>query len=205
MIVVFGWIEDARPRLAKAQAVLEESIVAHGLTPLRYTGGQDLFKFHDMLARGRAAATTDSFVWCNSDVTLRKNPFDLAGDGRVHGFHRTEVPSGSITYGVDMYLIPCRVWDELLSPNAPDLYCGASFVDWWITRACQKAAIYENHTGYIDHVTHEKSSAATAESDRYYRHNLREYNRWARRAGVGTVDVPVRLPKFLQWLTSWAS
>lgn len=205
MIVVFGWIDGARPRLEKAQAVLEESIVAQGLTPLRYPGGRDLFKFRDILASGRSAATTDAFVWCNSDVILRRNPFELAGDGRVHGFHRTEIPSGSITYGVDMYLIPCRVWDELLAPNAPDLYCGASFVDWWITRACQKEAIYENHTGYIDHVTHEKSSAATAATDRYYRHNLREYNRWAKRTGLAMVDRPARLPQFLRRLKSWAS
>jgi len=184
--ITYAWIESCRsPRLAAAQETLRKSILDLGLEPDLYRVGPDLFKFGDLLRHARASTDADAFVWCNSDVILRKNPYDLPERNCVHGFVRTEIPSGHITYGVDMYLIPNTVWDELLSKDIPDLYCGTSFVDWWVTRCAQLHGSYRWHAGYIDHVTHERSSAALSGGDRYYRHNQREYNRWAKRHGAG--------------------
>jgi hypothetical protein len=205
MIIVFEHIIDAGQRLSEAQVILKKSIEMLGLEAILFPGGKSYAKFRDILEYGRSCCTGPAFVWCNSDVILRRNPYELANDGWVHGFHRTEVPSGEVTFGVDMYLIPCSVWDNYLSKDIPDLYCGTSFVDWWITRAAQKTGIYENHTGYIDHVSHEKSSAASSMQNKYYRHNLREYNAWARRNGVGGVDVPISLPGPLAKISQWFS
>lgn len=197
LIIVFEHIPNAGTRLAAAQERLEMSIRSHGLKPVRYLGDRSYAKFRNLLELGRAEAEGDAFVWCNSDVELRRNPYDLVGDERVHGFFRTEIPSGEVTWGVDMYLIPCGTWDDYLSKDIPDLYCGTSFVDWWITRACQKMGVYENHIGYIDHLSHHKSGAASSMDNPYYRHNLRAYNSWAKRNHVGTVDVPVSFRRIL--------
>ena len=68
---------------------------------------------------------------CYSDA----KPFTIADRAKVHGFHRREIPSGEVCGGVDMYLIPNVIWDNYLSRDIPDLWCGGSHVDWWLTRA----------------------------------------------------------------------
>lgn len=200
--IVFQWIEPCRSeRLRVAQAKLLESIEAFGLDPVLYPAGAGMEKFGDILKFARQNAGPDAFIWCNSDVTLTRNPYDVENRDIVHGFHRTEVPSGDITYGVDMYYIPNKIWDEYLSVDMPDLWCGAATIDWWLTRACQKKGIFEGHVGYIDHITHERS-AASGGGDRYYSDNIREYNAWARRNNVGTLDEYIRLPFLGTWNNS---
>jgi len=194
--ITYAWIKNCgNERLALAQEKLADSIRSHGLEPDLYVVGPELFKFADLLRYARERSECDGFVWCNSDVILRRNPYELRSREKVHGFLRTEIPSGSLTHGVDMYLIPNQVWDSCLSRDVPDLYCGTSFVDWWITRSAQLAGIYEVHAGYIDHVTHPRSAAALSASDRYYLHNQKEYNLWARRNGAGLYE-PLILPGF---------
>lgn len=200
--ITFQWIEPCRSeRLRQAQQVLQASIEALGLEPDRFAAGPAMVKFANILRQARTHSTGDAFVWCNSDVILRKNPFSITDRTKVHGFHRTELPSGEICHGVDMYLIPHAIWDNLLANDIPDLWCGAAAVDWWITRRCQKLGIYENHSGFIDHPSHERS-AASAGGDRYSRDNLRAYNRWARRHGLGTLEEPIRLPGLGVWNNS---
>ena len=190
MIVVFLWIEGASPRLAKAQKLLEESILAQGLRPVRFPAGRKLCLFGDVLALGRKEAGSPAFVWCNSDVVLTKNPFDVPDPAKVYGFFRREIPSEDVTHGVDMYYIPVKWWDDYLSQDIPELYLGASYVDWWISRAMQNIGVYENLIGYIDHVTHQQSASSGSDSNRHYQHNFRAYNSWAKRRSLEKIDSP---------------
>jgi hypothetical protein len=196
-IVVFQWIQQPLSnRLEVAQARLEESIVSLWLEPVRYPAGRNLILYSELLANARRLARGDAFVWCNSDVVLTRNPFDVPNPSQVYGFHRREVPSGEICGGVDMYYIPVKWWDEYLSKDIPKLYLGASYVDWWISRAMQKVGAYENLTGYIDHVTHPQSEAAGSDSNPYYQKNFRAYNAWAKRNGLDPIPAPpYLLPK----------
>lgn len=190
MNVVFVWVEGASPRLAKAQVLLEESIHAFGLRPVRYPAGKKLCLFGDVLSCGREGAREGAFVWCNSDVILTKNPFEVPNPGQVYGFRRKEIPGGEIGRGVDMYHIPVAIWDQKLSSDVPDLYVGSSYVDWWISRAMPLYGNYENLVGYIDHPSHQKSEAANNDADSYYQANFKAYNRWAKRHGLEAISAP---------------
>ena len=197
--ICFQWIEPCHSeRLKVAQAKLLERVKALGLDPVLYPAGPEMVKFVDILRLARERAISGHFVWCNSDVTLVRNPYEvLAGsdDGEtVHGFHRTEVPSGEICGGVDMYLIPCRAWDEWLGVNPPDLWCGATHIDWWLTRAAALKGNYKSHFGQIGHLTHPVSPASKERQNSFYLHNIREYNRWARRHGAGRFERRIGLP-----------
>ena len=196
-IVVFLWIENPRStRLAGAQVRLEESIREFSLTPLRYPAGRDLIQIGDVLTEARRQTTGSAFVWCNSDVVLTKNPFEVPNPQQVYGFYRRELPSGEICGGVDMYYIPVKWWDDYLSQDIPKLYLGASYVDWWISRAMQKVGAYENLVGFIDHVTHPQSEAAGSDANLYYQKNFRAYNAWAKRNGLDPIPAPpCLLPK----------
>ena len=196
-MVAFQWIKNSQnTRLAKAQVNLEESICQFGLDILQYEAGRNLLLFGDLLKEARAKCLGDAFVWCNSDVLLTRNPFDVPNPSQVYGFHRREVPSGEICGGVDMYYIPVKWWDEYLSKDIPTLYLGASYVDWWVSRAMQKVGAYENLPGYIDHVTHPQSEAAGSDANPYYQKNFRAYNAWAKRNGLAPIPAPpYLLPK----------
>lgn len=193
--ICFQWIEPCTNlRLRDAQAKLKESILDLGLEPVLFPAGPAMVKFRQVLQFARDHCSGDSFVWCNSDVVLKKNPYEVDGGMRVHGFHRTEIPSGEICPGVDMYLIPCRAWDEWLKADAPDLWCGATHIDWWLTNAPALRRCYRAHSGYIDHVSHETSGASKSRQNSHYRHNVREYNRWARRSGASVFFERINIP-----------
>ena len=193
-IVVFLWIENPRSiRLARAQACLEESISSCGLTPLRYPAGRNLIPIGNVLVEARRQTKGSAFVWCNSDVVLTKNPFEVPNPQQVYGFYRREVPSGEICGGVDMYHIPVKWWDDYLSKDIPKLHLGASYVDWWISRAMQKEGAYENLIGYIDHESHPQSEAAGSDANPFYQRNFRAYNAWAKRNGLERIPAPPHL------------
>ena len=193
--VTFQWIEPCpNERLRVAQQRLLESIEALGLEPALFPAGPEMTKLAEILRHARRSSSSDYFVWCNSDVILTRSPFAIADRAKVHGFHRREVPSGELCGGVDMYLIPNVIWDNYLSRDIPDLWCGGSHVDWWLTRAPALIGAYESHNGFIDHPSHPESGASKRTSNPYFRHNVREYNAWARRNGAGLLDLPARLP-----------
>jgi len=192
--IIFQWIENcANERLRVAQQHLMDSLVPFDIEPVLYPVGRALVKFGDILRFAREHHSGDCFIWANSDVSLVRDPFEL-DHSLAHGFHRTERPSGEICYGVDMYMIPNRLWDERLSRDIPDLWCGATHIDWWLTRAAQLEENYEAHTGFIDHLSHEPSGASKGAADPYYRHNVREYNAWAARQGAGLYEEHLNLP-----------
>lgn len=189
--VAFLWIENTRSaRLASAQIRLEQSVLALGLEPLRFPAGPNLVPLGEVLTQARNHACGSAFVWCNSDVVLTKDPFDVPDSAKVCGFFRKEIPSNETTCGVDMYYIPVKWWDDYLSKDIPELFLGASYVDWWISRAMQKAGAYDNLEGYIDHVTHDRSGEATADANPYYQKNFRAYNLWAERNGLDPIPAP---------------
>ena len=192
--VCFQWIEPCpNERLKIAQENLLQSVVNLELEPLLYPAGSKMVKFTDILSFARTNTEGTSFVWCNSDVNLLRNPFEVDNGKNVHGFHRAEVPSGAICRGVDMYLIPCKAWDDYLGVNPPDLWCGATHVDWWLSRSPALRGSYQSHFGYIDHLTHSESPASKGGNE-LYRHNIREYNRWAHRNGAGLFEELIDLP-----------
>jgi hypothetical protein len=193
--ITFQWIDPCpNERLRIAQQRLLESVQALGLEPALFPAGPEMTKLADILRHARRYSSGESFVWCNSDVLLNQSPFTITERAKVHGFHRREVPSGEICEGVDMYLIPNAIWDNYLSRDTPDLWCGGTHVDWWLTRAAALIGAYESHSGFIDHPSHPESGASKRANDPHFRHNVREYNAWARRNGVGVLDLPARLP-----------
>lgn len=193
--IAFQWLSPCpNERLAGAQQLLKKSVIEWGLEPILFPAGPQLVKFRDILDFACDRCFGDSFVWCNSDVLLSANPYTLPGGGLVRGFHRREIPSGDLCAGVDMYLIPKKFWRESLRPGMPDLWCGASHIDWWLTRAAALAGSYQSHNGFIDHPSHEESGASKSAANPYFKHNVREYNAWARRAGAGTYDQRISLP-----------
>ncbi len=193
--VVFQWIDPCpNARLRDAQEKLRESVELLGLAPVLFPAGPRMEKFSTILSFARAHSRGGSFVWCNSDVTLTTDPFSLDDGITVRGFHRREMPSGEFCGGVDMYLIPNSFWDEVLSKDLPDLWCGATHIDWWLTRAAVLAGRYTAHFGFIDHLSHPESPASKKRENPVYQHNVREYNRWARRNGAGLVEGCVSLP-----------
>jgi hypothetical protein len=193
--ITFQWINPCpNERLRLAQQRLLESVRFLGLEASLFPTGPKMIKFGDILRHARRESVGTSFVWCHSDLILTKDPFLLADHGKVVGFHRRELPSGEICQGVDMYLIPNLIWDNYLARDIPDLWCGGTHVDWWLTRAASLIGAYEAHVGFIDHPSHPESGASKRESDPCFRHNVREYNAWALRNGAGALELPARLP-----------
>jgi len=193
-LVAFLWIENPRSqRLAAAQSKLEESILSFGLNPLRILAGRKLVPLGEALQQARNTTHENGFVWCNSDLILTKNPYEVPDHSKTYGFHRREIPSGKINLGVDMFYIPNQVWDDILSEDFPPLLIGASYVDRWIPRYLEKNNRYENLEGYIDHPSHDVSTASGADEDPDYQHNFRVYRKWAKRYGMDAIDVPTYL------------
>lgn len=193
--IVFQWIEPClNPRLEKAQELLRKSVLELELEPTLFPAGPQLVKFRKVLDFAAEHSPGDSFVWCNSDVILRKNPYDLEDASTIRGFHRREIPGGEHCGGVDMYLIPKSAWTNFLRPAMPDLWCGASHIDWWLTRAAALAGKYTPHYGYIDHPSHEESGASKSRNNKFFRHNVKAYNSWARQHGAATDDYRLSLP-----------
>lgn len=193
--ICFQWLDPCpSERLRRAQEELKQSVLELGLEPVLFPAGSEMVKFRAVLQFARDHCPGDSFVWCNSDVVLRRNPYEVDDGRRVHGFHRTELPSGEVCGGVDMYLIPRAIWDEWLSGDSPDLWCGATHIDWWLTNAACLRRCYESHAGFIDHLSHETSGASKSPANCYYRHNIRAYNKWARRHGSADFRQQIRLP-----------
>jgi hypothetical protein len=193
--IAFLWIDSCpNARLERAQVLLKESVLALGLKPVCFECGPAMVKFADVLRFAREHAKGDSFVWCNSDVILTRDPYETSDLTKVHGFHRREIPGGEICGGEDMYLIPNGIWDDLLSKDIPDLWCGATHIDWWLTNAACLGRCYESHTGFIDHISHETSGASKRKTNKFYRHNIRQYNKWASRQGATVFLERIELP-----------
>jgi len=195
--VGFLHLEEPSPRLSVAERHLLDSITRFNLDPVPFSAGKKLVSLGDVLFQIRRAASGHAFVWCNTDVILQKDPFDVPDKNRVYGFHRTEVPSGEICGGIDMFYIPVQWWDSVLSKDVPELLIGASYVDWWIPRAMERHSMYSTLSDYIKHPSHPQSKAANSDGDSNYQHNFRAFNRWAGRNHVNPIQAPGHLVPFV--------
>ena len=197
IVCYLSFPKSKNSRLVEAQGELEKSIRHFGHQPLEFPSGKALKSFGKVLQYARSHASGNSFVWCNTDVKLVRDPFGVPDPDCVYGFRRTEVPSGEICPGVDMYHIPCALWDNYLAEDIPCLYLGASYVDRWLEVSVKARAPYKNLDGYIEHVTHERSGASGSDGNKYYQKNFRNFNKWARGRGFDHIPAPHYL---LPWI-----
>lgn len=180
--LTFNWRnEPCDERIERSQQELVASCLQHQIKPILCVD-YDLPKFADILRTARRWASQDGWMaYVNSDCVLVNDPWKTISQRTVHGFRRTEKPSGELCLGVDMYIIPVEIWDQYLSKDIPDMYIGVTHIDWWLTRACQKISRYTQIDGLITHESHPKVSGETHPKAS---HNIMEYNKWADRNGV---------------------
>lgn len=118
-----------------------------------------------------------------------------------HGFHRQEwdlththptkdnkpsyQPTNRFCDGVDLYAIPIKLWDDYLSKDIPQLYIGATHIDWWITRACEKINVYKGHKipFFLNHLSHDQVHGPNTQSEVSLT-NIKNFNEWADRNKV---------------------
>jgi hypothetical protein len=182
MKCVTAWVNNADERCQTAQGLMIRSVLDWGLSPLIVNGTpRPLLSEMLMMAR-RLAGNAGWFMWLNSDCQITSLP-EVASDSVV-GIHRRESEGGAVCDGVDAYIIPVALWDELYAPDVPPLYVGATHVDWWLTRLAQRHKCYRRHIG-LYHLSHPKSNAS-AGLDEYGRHNLAHFHAWAERNDIST-------------------
>jgi hypothetical protein len=138
--------------------------------------------FRDVLDHARKASG-DWFGYVNSDCQLLAPPRMMIYETLdVLGMRRVDVGPGTICGGVDGYLIRTAFWDEVLSKDAPDLYVGATHVDWWLSRAAQRFGRYAEMV-CLAHLPHERTASSRG-VDECGRHNVAAFEAWAKRHGV---------------------
>lgn len=159
-------------------------LTEHGWHPVIFDGEMRRPFLGDMLALTRkiaAEAGDDGFGWINSDCVPDGLFFNAQPTG-VIGFHRRESADGTKCMGVDGYIFEAAAWDRYYAPDIPQMYVGATHVDWWITRLAQKHGIYSALTA-LRHESHTRTAASQG-ADYYGQHNLRAFHAWAQRNGV---------------------
>jgi len=177
--VTFAEGGDTRQRLA--QALCRASLDACGLTVVELCGDPRP-RFGEMLRAAREHAG-EWFAWVNGDCQLLLPPESINCTAiDVLGMRRVEVGAGTICAGVDGYLIRSAFWDACLSSDVPEMWVGASHVDWWLSRAAQKFGRYAE-TVCLAHLPHERTATSLG-TDRFGAENIANYEAWADRHGV---------------------
>lgn len=146
--------------------------------------GQPRPRFNEMLAIARMGGSWEWFGWINSDCQLLISAANIVLENKsldVIGLRRVEIGTGDKCGGVDGYFIKKEFYDKHLA-EGPNLWVGATHIDWWLTRAAQKFGKYAEGF-FLAHIPHEKSKAS-AGVDEIGQENLRAYNEWADRNGA---------------------
>lgn len=183
--LTFSWRnENCEQRIEQSQRQLFTSCLLCNIKPILHVNNNETPKFGNILKDARKFATNGWMAYINSDCILTSNPFNVLQIKKVHGFHRTEIPSQTICAGVDMYIIPTDFWDEVISKDIPDMYVGTTHIDWWLTRVSQKYNFYVSYKGLIIHESH---SSKYTESDEKYKHNIKSFNEWADRNNISKI------------------
>ena len=136
-------------------------------------------KFNEMLATARMGGSWEWFGWINSDCQLLLNPTNIVVENKsldVIGLRRIEIGAGDKCGGVDGYFIKKEFYDRHLA-DGPNLWVGASHIDWWVTRATQKFGKYAEGF-FLAHIPHERTKASEG-VDEMGQENIRAYNQWA--------------------------
>jgi len=167
------------PRIVLAQRLCLASLSRFELNIIMISG-EPRPLFNKMLEQ--ASKTGEWFGWINSDCQLLVPPHSIiTNEYDVIGLRRIEIGIGEKCGGVDGYFIKKSFW-EILSKDAPDMYVGATHIDWWITRAAQKFGKYTEGF-YLAHIPHQRTQASCG-SDNIGQSNIQKYNEWADRNGV---------------------
>jgi hypothetical protein len=176
-------IRPADARECLAQALCLASLERCGVVPV-VAPAVPRPKFGDMLRAARSQAD-DWFAWINSDCQLLLPLENTDLDSfDVLGMRRVEIGSGNICVGVDGYLVRASFWDDMLSQDVPDMWIGATHIDWWLTNAAKKHGRY-GEAVCLAHFSHDRSAASEG-TDEFGLHNIAAYEAWAARHGMTT-------------------
>lgn len=169
-------------RILFAQRGFLFGCVKFDLNPLFFISEERPFFDKMLIETRKVCKKTGSqwMFWINSDCQIIKDPRLYLKKEICYGFHRTDIPSGPdgrYCLGVDMYAIPVKIWDDFLSKDIPSMYTGASHIDWWITRACQKYNVYEGiKDDVMLHPLHMPNR-----SGYHHDYNIKNYFEWEKR------------------------
>ena len=154
-----AWVNCPSQRLEDAQTRFLKSCLNFDYVPVFYTDihfPEQRPKFNELITYAVANCRekdVDWLVWVNSDCEIVKNIEDAFEEGLCIGFHRTEKPSGLYCAGIDMFAIHKSLWDDLVK-DMPDMYVGATHVDWWLARYFQKNKKLKTVFDYLHHNSH---------------------------------------------------
>jgi hypothetical protein len=181
-----AWINDGDARTTVAQGMMMRSVLGLGLEPVIFEGFPRPL-LSEMLTKTRAISTAPAFLWVNSDcvfspVLVRSTLDRMIEADCVWGFRRVESDGSGICGGVDAYLFPMHLWDSIYADDVPKMYVGGTHVDWWLTRAAQKAERYREAVMLI-HESHARSETSKG-TDVSGQQNLINYNSWADRHSI---------------------
>lgn len=184
MNIITAFLNTGDPRVVCAQNLFLSSISRFPEIRPIIVPGQPRTRFNEMLATARMGSSWEWFGWINSDCQLLLSPANISLENKsldVIGLRRIEIGSGEKCGGVDGYLIKKSFYDKHLA-EGPNLWVGATHIDWWVSRATQKFGKY-GEGFFLAHIPHEKTKAS-AGIDEIGQENLRAYNEWADKNGI---------------------
>ena len=188
--VYTAWVNCPSQRLEEAQNRFLKSCLNFDYIPVFYTDihfPEQRPKMNELISYAVANCRekdVDWLVWVNSDCEIVKNIEDAFVDGLCIAFYRTEKPDNKYCQGIDMFAIHKSLWDDLIK-DMPDMYVGATHIDWWLARYFQKKKKMREVYDYLLHYSHEKTKEAHAFSgDEISQHNIDNFIDWAKRNNV---------------------
>lgn len=182
MKIAIVWQNTLNERIIiqQNQAVLRTILFGH--EPVIFDGTVNRPFLSDVLLQTSKLEHSNFFAWINSDCVPFVDFSMLAVKGKVIGLKRIETIDNSVCSGVDGYIFDINVWNKYYIEDMPQLYVGATHVDWWLTRVAQKYNLYTEMTSLI-HISHPPSES-TLGIDNYGVHNLNNYSEWAKRHNI---------------------
>ena len=185
-----AWVNSPRERLEKAQIKFLKSCLYFQYIPVFYTDihiPEQRPKMNELIEYAIANCKekkSDWLIWANSDCEIVKDITPLFKEGIAIGFHRTEIPSKQYCAGMDMFAIHSSLWDGL-TKDMPDMYVGATHIDWWLARYFQKLGVLGYTFDYLCHDSHEQSKEGNQYSgDKISQHNIDNFIAWAKRNNI---------------------
>jgi hypothetical protein len=182
MRIVVSFPPSGEHRIRYAAGLCESSIKRFDELELHEVSPPQKPFFGQLLTEA-SKGSGEWFGWINGDCQLLTKPSEIdLSDVDVYGLRRIELGTGEQCGGVDGYLIRKEFWESTLSKDIPELYVGATHVDWWLTRATQKYGRYKEGF-WLAHIPHEKTESSIG-NDEFGKNNLREFKSWANRHKV---------------------
>jgi hypothetical protein len=184
MNIITAFLNNGDSRIVLAQNLFLSSISRFPEIRPIIIPGHPRPRFNEMLATARMGGSWEWFGWINSDCELLLSPANIVTKNKsldVVGLKRIEIGTGEKCGGVDGYLIKKSFYDNYLA-DGPNMWVGATHIDWWASRAAQKFGKYAEGF-FLAHIPHERTKASAGIDD-IGQENLRAYNEWADRNGI---------------------